>query len=114
MSQSVKLTDGSYIDTEGVWDNTFKKTQSDINAALKDLIKIERTEVNTSGGDPTIVHAKDVEGYHFYRWISVSSIGFVGSPYFGDQSQIECRIFDKNYTNESCKYYADALYIKDI
>lgn len=32
MAQSVKLSDGSYIDTEGIYDVTQGKTQKDVNA----------------------------------------------------------------------------------
>ena len=35
MAQSVKLKDGSYIDTEGIYDVTQGKTQKDVNAEDK-------------------------------------------------------------------------------
>ena len=37
MAQSVKLKDGSYIDTEGIYDVTQGKTQKDINSAQSEV-----------------------------------------------------------------------------
>ena len=41
MAQSVKLKDGSYIDTEGIYDVTQGKTQKELNA-LYSMLKIYR------------------------------------------------------------------------
>ena len=47
MGKSVKLTDGSYIDAEGVYDATQGKTQTAINASLvKNANKFALTHIN--------------------------------------------------------------------
>ena len=50
MGKSVKLTDGSYIDAEGVYDATQNYKQSDINAyAMTKLNKIDFSNVSKIG-----------------------------------------------------------------
>lgn len=57
MAQSVKLTDGSYVDAEAIYDKTQEKTQSDMNAmvaSLNDSIKqggIEKRYAYIQSGD---------------------------------------------------------------
>lgn len=44
MAQSIKRRDGSYIDTEGIYDAGLKQTQSDINASDRFKILYRNTE----------------------------------------------------------------------
>lgn len=45
MAQSVKLKDGSYIDTAGVYDVTQGKTQEAVNAGKQDVLKYKDVQI---------------------------------------------------------------------
>ena len=61
MAQSVKLKDGSYIDTEGIYDVTQGKTQKDVNSTQASSITSLQNIVNTFiGGNLT--------GMRIYKW----------------------------------------------
>lgn len=119
MSQSVKLSDGSYIDASGIYDYIQKQTQEAVNAAVAQL----RTEMNlipVSGTGRTggfwLNRCNDNDG-------NGARIGFAGSSdgypslYF-DNYQGAFRIVIKSTTTgENTTWYAlkqDGLYINSV
>ena len=48
MSQSVKLSDGSYIDASAVWDSNKSKTQQQFNADVESKVTAAQTAANNA------------------------------------------------------------------
>ena len=54
MSQSVKLSDGSYIDASGVWDNNLNMTLESINNGAGTVTRFAIADVCDTGTNGTI------------------------------------------------------------
>ena len=119
MAQSVKLSDGSYIDTEGIYDATQGRTQAALNANkcgklhLKECLFSNVNYGKSYFATYTPISAPAVDGYTFFCWMAVDCDGAVGAPWIGQYGYSSAGVYDPIGYSKVVKYRCWALYIKN-
>ena len=111
MSQSVKLSDGSYIDASGVWDNNAGMSQEALNLTKQDLLS-----VGTSAGARVLscVNGENIDTSNYVLVPKGKNIVHIQAIYSGSRANAIARIQDVNQvTYQDCLYFC-SQYVESV